>query len=82
MVGYLMSITGTDIIQAKQWIWNYFFDIKEYLDRKIKSTGVFAMSELSPKESYGGKHDSSLFILDFFEFCNWLRQPNVTLAKK
>ena len=51
MVSYLMSTTGTDIIQAKQWIWNYIFDIKEYLDRKIKSTGVFAMSELSPKES-------------------------------
>jgi len=51
MVGYLMSITGTDIIQAKQWIWNKILNMTMLLCVETEFTGVFAMSELSPIES-------------------------------
>ena len=51
MVGYLMSTTGTDIIQAKQWIWIKILNMTTLVCVKTEFTGVFAMSELGPEES-------------------------------
>ena len=51
MVGYLMSTTGTDIIQAKQWIWNKILNMTMFVCVEAEFTGVFTMSELSPIES-------------------------------
>ena len=51
MVGYLKSTTGTNIIQAKQWILRTILNLTMLVFVETEFTGVFAMSELGPKES-------------------------------
>ena len=46
MAGYPKSTTGTDIIQAKQWILRKILNMTMLVCVEIEFTGVFAMSEL------------------------------------